>query len=134
MDIGANNGKHTKSQLSATQEIICQELAYKPFTNKREEDIAKEYNINRTTIWRWKSIPAFNDRLIEISKEIHKSHLPNFNAALLSCLNSSNEKSILKAIEIYYRSQGLFTDNQEITIKDAAAPSIDDILKEIEGL
>lgn len=120
--------------LTATQKIIAEELAYKPFTGKRDEDIASEYDIHRSTLWRWKSNPAFNDEVNRIAKEIHKSHLTDFNGVLVKLLRSSNEKTQLKAIELYYRNQGLFKDVIEESIKVENTVNIDDLLKELDNM
>lgn len=130
-----NLGRNSKNRkLSETQESICREIAYQPFINKTIEDIANDNNITRTTIWRWKSLPEFNNRVLEIAKEIQRSHLPDFNTALLKCLGSKNEKTILKAIELYYKNQGLLKEVQDVTIKEENEITIDDLLKELEGL
>lgn len=130
-----NLGKNSKYRtLSQLQQNIASELAHKPFTGKTDEAIAIEYGIARTTIWRWKELKEFNDLVLDISKEIQRAHLPDFNHALLKCLGSSNEKSVLKAIELYYKNQGLLKDVQEATIKEEKIITIDDILKEVEGL
>lgn len=123
-----------KSKLNATQKMVAEELAYKVFTGKLDEDIAKENDINRTTIWRWKSIPEFNEEVNRIAKEIQKSHLADVNAVLSKLLKSDNEKTLLKAIELYYRNQGLFKDVLETTEKKEISVNIDDLMKELENM
>lgn len=122
------------SQLSETQKKVAEEIAYKGMTGKKEEDIAKENNINRTTIWRWKAIPAFNEEVNRIVKEFQKSHLVDVNNILFQILQEGSEKSKLKAIELYYRNQGLFKDNLQVTENKEITVNIDDILKELEDM
>ena len=126
--------KYRNSQLDETQKKVAEEIAYKALTGKTEEEIGKEYNVNRTTIWRWKAIPAFNEEVNRIVKEYQKSHLVDVNRILMDILENGSEKSKLKAIELYYRNQGLFKDNMEITEKKEIAVNVDDIIKELEGL
>lgn len=126
--------KLRKGQLSETQKKVAEEIAYKGLTGKKEEDIAKEYNVNRTTIWRWKAIPAFNEEVNKIVKEFQKSHLVDVNNILYQILTEGSEKSKLKAIELYYRNQGLFKDNLEVKENKEYTINIDDILKEIEDM
>lgn len=123
-----------KGQLDATQKKVAEEIAYKGMTGKTEEQIAMENNINRTTIWRWKAIPAFNEEVNRIVKEFQKSHLVDVNNILLQILQNGSEKSQLKAIELYYRNQGLFKDNLQVTENKEITVNVDDILKELEDM
>lgn len=123
-----------KSQLNETQKKVAEEIAYKGMTGKKEEDIAMENGINRTTIWRWKAIPAFNEEVNRIVREFQKSHLVDVNNILLQILQNGSEKSKLKAIELYYRNQGLFKDNLQVTETKEVTVNVDDLLKELEGM
>lgn len=123
-----------KGQLDATQKKVAEEIAYKGMTGKTEEEIAIENNINRTTIWRWKAIPSFNEEINRIVKEFQKSHLVDVNNILLQILQNGSEKSQLKAIELYYRNQGLFKDNLQVTENKEITVNVDDILKELEDM
>lgn len=123
-----------KRQLSETQKKVAEEIAYKGMTGKKEEDIAKEYNINRTTIWRWKANPLFNEEVNKTVREFQKSHLVDVNTILYQILHEGSEKSKLKAIELYYRNQGLFKDNLQVTETQEVSVNVDDILKELEGM
>ena len=130
-----NLGKNSINRnLSETQKNVAYELAHQPFTKKSIDEISQEYGIVRSTIWRWKSLEEFNNEVLRVSKEIQRGHLHEFNSALYNCLNSRNEKTILKAIELYYKNQGLLKDVNETTIKEETDISIKDLLKEIEGL
>ncbi|MPN05218.1 hypothetical protein SDC9_152468 [bioreactor metagenome] len=126
--------KYRKAQLDETQKKVAEEIAYKGLTGKKEEEIAKEYNVNRSTIWRWKALPAFNEEVNRIVREYQKSHLVDVNNILIQILQEGSEKSKLKAIELYYRNQGLFKDNLQVTETQEVNVSIDDILKEIEDM
>ena len=123
-----------KCQLDETQKKVAEEIAYKGLTGKKEEDIALEYNVSRTTIWRWKSIPAFNEEVNRIVKEFQKSHLVDVNNILLKILTEGSEKSQLKAVELYYRNQGLFKDNLQVTEIKAEDVNIDDLLQELADM
>ena len=123
-----------KCQLDETQKKVAEEIAYKGLTGKKEEDIALEYNVSRTTIWRWKSIPAFNEEVNRIVKEFQKSHLVDVNNILLKILTEGSEKSQLKAVELYYRNQGLFKDNLQVTEIKAEDVNVDDLLQELADM
>lgn len=123
-----------KSQLDETQKKVAEEIAYKGFTGKKEEEISLEYNVSRTTIWRWKAIPAFNEEVNRIVREFQKSHLVDVNNILLQILTEGSEKSKLKAIELYYRNQGLFKDNLQLTAVVAEDVNVNDLMKELEGM
>ena len=123
-----------KSQLDETQKKVAEEIAYKGFTGKKEEEIAMEYNVSRTTIWRWKALPQFNEEVNKIVREFQKSHLVDVNNILLQILTEGSEKSKLKAIELYYRNQGLFKDNLQVTEIKSEDVNVDDLMKELEGM
>ena len=122
------------SQLDVIQKKVAEEIAYKGFTGKKEEEIALEYNVNRVTIWRWKALPAFNEEVNRIVKEFQKSHLVDVNNILIQILQEGTEKSKLKAIELYYRNQGLFKDNIEVKETKEFTVNVDDLLKELEDM
>ena len=123
-----------KCQLSVTQKMVAEEIAYKGLTGKLEEDIAKDNNVNRVTIWRWKANPLFNEEVNRIVKEFQKSHLVDVNNILIQILEDGTEKGKLKAIELYYRNQGLFRDIVENTVKVENAVNVDDIIQELEDM
>jgi hypothetical protein len=123
-----------KGQLSATQILVAEEIAYKGLTGKTEDQIAQENNVNRSTIWRWKAIPAFNDEINRIVKEYQRSKLVDVNSILNDILENGSEKSKLKAIELFYRNQGYFKDTMEITDKKELSVNVDDLLQELKGM
>lgn len=140
-DVGRNDykllrlaTKYRKATLTETQKKVAEEIAYKGLTGKKEEDIAKEYGICRSTIWRWKAIPSFNEYMNNIVKEFQKSHLPEVNHILQDILHNGTDRSKLKAIELYYRNQGLFKDVHEVTEKKEIDVNVDDILKELDDM
>ncbi|MFT8313266.1 MAG: phBC6A51 family helix-turn-helix protein [Clostridium sp.] len=126
--------KYRNATLDETQKKVAEEIAYKKLTGKKEEEIAIEYGISRSTIWRWKALQAFNDEVNRIVKEFQKSHLVDVNGILMDILLNGSEKSKLKAIELYYRNQGLFKDTMEVIEKQEKPSSLDDILKELEDM
>lgn len=140
MEIQGRNEKakqatlYRKSQLDETQKKVAEEIAHKGLTGKTEEEIAIEYNVHRSTIWRWKALPQFNEEVNRIVKEFQKSHLVDVNNILMSILLEGTEKSKLKAIELYYRNQGLFKDNLQVTETKETTINIDDLLEELEGM
>ena len=134
---GTNSDRLTmakKGQLSVIQKLVAEEIAYKALTGKTEKQIAEENNVNFTTIWRWKAIPAFNDEINRIVKEFQRSKLVDVNAILNDILENGSEKSKLKAIELFYRNQGYFKDTMEITDKKEISVNVDDLLQELKGM
>lgn len=122
------------SQLTATQKMVAEELAYKAFAGKTEEEIAGEAGINRSTIWRWKAIPEFNAEVNKIATEIQKSKQLEIYATLDKLLKSNNEKTQLKAIELLSRQLGLFKDSLQTEVKVETKVNVDDIMKELENM
>ena len=58
--------KHKKKPLDASMKKVAEELALKGVTGKSEYQIAEENGINRSTLYRWKLRPDFNDYLQEV--------------------------------------------------------------------
>ena len=123
-----------KGQLTAIQKVVAEEIAYKALTGKTEKQIAEENSVNPSTIWRWKSEKAFNDEINRIVKEFQRSKLVDVNAILNDILENGSEKSKLKAIELFYRNQGMFKDTMEITDKKEISVNVDDLLQELKGM
>ncbi|URZ16875.1 phBC6A51 family helix-turn-helix protein [Clostridium felsineum] len=121
-------------QLTNLQKMVAYELAYAQFTGKTEGQIADEYNIARTTVWRWKGLPQFNAEINTVALEIQKSKQLDIFRALDKCLTSENEKTILKAIELLSRQLGLFKDSVDQNINVSSKKSLEDILKEVDDL
>lgn len=126
--------RFTKNGLDLTQKNVAYELAHKPFTQKSMLEIAKENNVNKGTIYRWKTFPIFNDEVNRISNEIQRSQLVDVNSMLMKMVNSDNEKSVLKAIELFYKKQGMLKDVQETTVSQTTKINIDDMLIDLETL
>jgi hypothetical protein len=126
--------KYRKQQLTETQKKVAEEIVYKGLTGKKEDDIAKEYNTNRTTIWRWKALPAFNEYMNKIAHEFQRSHLPDVNKILRDIMKNGTDRSKLKAIELFYRNQGMFKDIQEVKHTEETRVNVDDVLKELDDL
>jgi hypothetical protein len=128
---------YAKGTLDAVQTLVAEEIAFKHLTGKTEEQIADEHNVSRVSIWRWKSLQAFNDHINTVVKEYQRSNLVDVNATLIDILINGNEKSKLKAIELYYRTQGMFKDNLEVTALNGGNKSditVDDIMAELDDI
>ena len=119
--------KHT---LDATHKKVAQELVLKHVTGKTESQIASECGIERTTIWRLKQKKEFNDYLQTLSDEFIRASLPTALSKLSQLLESDNEKTQLKAIELLLKNQGRLRDvvEESVEIKDTRDTA--DILKE----
>ena len=119
-----------KHELDATHKKVAQELVLKHVTGKTEQMIAEECGIERTTIWRLKQKKEFNDYLQKLSDEFIRASLPNAMAKLSMLLDSDNEKTQLKAIELLLKNQGRLKDVVEQEIEVKSEVSIDDIIAE----
>lgn len=121
--------KHT---LDATHKKIAQELVLKHITGKTEQQIASECGVERTTIWRLKQKKEFNDYLQELSDEFIRASLPLAMGKLANLLESDNEKTVLKAIELVMKNQGRLKDvvESDVTVSDNRSTA--EILKDYD--
>lgn len=128
-------GKITREgDITDLQKKVAEQIAYMSITGKNLHEIALEANVGYTTMWRWRSNPVFNDYINSFAKELHKSHLTDINGILRGLVQSKNEKTQLKAIELFFRQLGEFKDNLEITEKKEKEVSIEDIMKELDKM
>lgn len=121
--------KHT---LDATHKKIAQELVLKHITGKTESQIATECGVERTTIWRLKQKKEFNDYLQSLSDEFIRASLPTALSKLSQLLESDNEKTQLKAIELLLKNQGRLKDVVETDVTVSDNRDTAEILKEYD--
>lgn len=119
-----------KYTLDATHKKIAQELVIKHITGKTEKQIAEECGIERTTIWRLKQKKEFNDYLQKLSDEFIRASLPTALSKLSMLLESDNEKTQLRAIELLLKNQGRLKEVVETDVEINDNRSSEDILKE----
>lgn len=106
----------TKKQLDASMKKVAEELAIKGVTGKTEYQIAEENNINRSTLYRWKLRADFNDYLQAVADEFQRATLSDAFSTLQKLLNSDNEKTQIKAVELVLRNQGRLKDVQDTNV------------------
>lgn len=116
--------KNTKKPLDASMKKVAEELALKGVTGKSEYQIAEENNINRSTLYRWKLRADFNDYLQEVADEFQRSALNDAYTVLHRLLNSDNEKTLIKAVELVLKNQGRLKEVQDTNIS-IQEPEID---------
>ena len=119
-----------KYTLDATHKKIAQELVIKHITGKTEKIIAEECGVERTTIWRLKQKKEFNDYLQKLSDEFIRASLPTALSKLSMLLESDNEKTQLRAIELLLKNQGRLKDVVETDVEITDNRDTKEILKE----
>lgn len=123
--------KHTKKPLDASMKKVAEELALKGVTGKSEYQIAEENGINRSTLYRWKLRPDFNDYLQEVADEFQRGALNEAYTVLQKLLNSHNEKTQIKAVELVLKNQGRLKEVQDTNITvESSEMDLEELYKE----
>lgn len=96
------------------------------------DDIAKACGVDRSTLYRWKQKPAFNDYLLELTEEFQRSFLNETYIELRKILMfSTNDAQKLKAIELMLKNQGRLKEVKETTTTVEAEVNVQDLFKEL---
>ena len=96
------------------------------------DDIAKACGVDRSTLYRWKQKPAFNDYLLELTEEFQRSFLNETYIELRKILMfSQNDAQKLKAIELMLKNQGRLKEVKETTATVEAEVNVQELFKEL---
>ena len=123
--------KHKKKPLDASMKKVAEELALKGVTGKSEYQIAEENGINRSTLYRWKLRPDFNDYLQEVADEFQRGALNEAYTVLQKLLISHNEKTQIKAVELVLKNQGRLKEVQDTNVTiESSEMDLEELYKE----
>ena len=106
-------------------------LIMKDINKMSNDEIAKELNIDRSTLYRWKQDRLFNDELIKRADEYNRGFLSDAFSKLRGLLNTNNPYQQLKVIELYLKTQGRLKDHTEVTATVDAKTDVSDILSKL---
>lgn len=117
----------TPNQVKAVNLMIQKDL-----NGMSYDDIAKACGVDRSTLYRWKQKPAFNDYLLELTEEFQRSFLNETYIELRKILLfSSNDAQKLKAIELMLKNQGRLKEVKETTTTAEVEVNVQDLFKEL---
>lgn len=98
-------GEFTPKQLKAI------ELLAQP-GEKTLDDIAQELDIDKTTLWRWRRVEAFQKAVTDLSYSCLKDELPKVYKALADKAINGN----VKAMELLLKYAGNFVEKVETKV------------------
>ena len=126
----------TLQQRKAALLLVENELSDEPSTWKTQDEIADEIGISRMTLYRWRTDnDYFMDYVNIIGQDFLKTKQNTVFKRLFGAID--NNKTSIKAIELFLKLQGLLKDSTEIEIKGGNGRSEEDLrksLKEIDAL
>ena len=120
-----------KGTLNATQKKCAEMLVTKDIHGLTNNQIAENLGIDRVTLYRWKQRPEFNEFMLNLAEEYHRSYLADTYVELRKILTYGTDAHKLKAIELMLKNQGRLKDVQESTTTVKAELTAEDVLKEL---
>lgn len=128
-----NNTRERKksNRLDATQRKACELLVMRDINGLSNDQIAEECGVNRSTLYRWKQKPEFNDYLNELTEEFQRSFLSDAYAELRKIMIYGKSHEKLKAIELMLKNQGRLKDVKETTAKVETELNVQSLFKEL---
>lgn len=128
-----NNTRERKknNRLDANQRKACELLVMRDINGLSNDQIAEECGVNRSTLYRWKQKPEFNDYLNELTEEFQRSFLSDAYAELRKIMIYGKSHEKLKAIELMLKNQGRLKDVKETTAKVETELNVQSLFKEL---
>ena len=119
------------NRLDANMRKAAELLVMRDINGMSNDQIAKECGVNRSTFYRWKQKPEFNDYLNELTEEFHRSFLSDAYSELRKIMLYGKAHEKLKAIELMLKNQGRLKDVKETTAKVETELNVGALFKEL---
>lgn len=103
----SKNVTYTANQIAVIEWLATSKFDRKPMTQAL---LADQLGVHEKTISRWKQLPGFTEAVIDRSRELLKSNLPEIYGAL----NREAEKGSFQHIKLVMEMTGEHTDRQQI--------------------
>lgn len=121
----------TKAGLTATQKKVAELIVMKDINKMTMTDIAKEANVNRSTIFRWKQTKEFNDYLNSLADEFQRSFLSEAFGTLRNIMTYGKPHEKLKAVELILKNQGRLKDTAEVQVNNKHEIDVESFLNDL---
>lgn len=119
------------AHLSYNKKMAIYLLATKGLVhNMTLNDIAAECEVSNAALWNWRSDAEFNDALLELTKEMHRSLIPKLMQRLAREIDTAPSREITNIAKILLAYQGELNDKTELKITGDVS-NVDDILKNL---
>lgn len=119
------------NRLDANMRKACELLVMRDINGMSNDQIAEECGVNRSTLYRWKQKPEFNDYLNELTEEFQRSFLSDAYSELRKIMLYGKSHEKLKAIELMLKNQGRLKDVKETTAKVETELNVGALFKEL---
>jgi len=122
-------------QLKAVYLLLDNEL--KPASERlTQEEIAQECNVNRATLYRWRTQ---NQDFIDYRREVTKNYISDMSGLFLKSLRRSiegtNGTPSMKALDLFAKVEGLVQTSNQVDVNIGGSErSNDDLEDELERL
>jgi hypothetical protein len=90
---------------------------------------AKKIGVDRTTLWRWSSVPQFREAVLQAARSYLKDELPEIYGALADRAKGGDVPAIKLALEVsgeYTPRQDLTSGGEKIAAPVVYLPAVDD--------
>ena len=111
---GVTSIKPRKRGLDATMKKCAELLVMKDVNGMSNDEIAAAIGIDRSTLYRWKQRPDFNNYLNQLADEFQRSFLADAFVELRKIMYSGKTHEKLKALELILKNQGRLKDVNEV--------------------
>lgn len=119
------------NRLDGNMRKACELLVMRDINGMSNDQIAEECGVNRSTLYRWKQKPEFNDYLNELTEEFQRSFLSDAYSELRKIMLYGKSHEKLKAIELMLKNQGRLKDVKETTAKVETELNVGALFKEL---
>lgn len=119
------------NRIDASMRKAAELLVMRDINGMTNDQIAEECGVNRSTLYRWKQKPEFNDYLNELTEEFQRSFLSDAYSELRKIMLYGKSHEKLKAIELMLKNQGRLKDVKETTAKVETELNVGALFKEL---
>lgn len=89
--------------------------------------IAEECDVTLATLWNWRADTMFNDALLALTKELHRSLIPKLLQRLAREIDTAPSREITNIAKVLLQYQGELTDKSEVKVTNETI-TVDDII------
>ena len=136
---GSKNGKRqamlpsvVTGGLTEMEKFMAEDIVYQCFTGMTIDEIAAKYGMTVGALHRHRTKVAFVDEINRLSAQLHKSYRADVDAMLRHIIVEADERTKLKAIELFYKQTGTMKDVDTATDLNVGELDVEDILADLQ--
>lgn len=118
--------------LTEMEKFMAEDIVYQCFTGMTIDEIADKYGMTVTALHRHRTKVAFVDEINRLSAQLHKSYRSDVDAMLRHIIVEADERTKLKAIELFYKQTGTLKDADNAVDLNVGELDVEDILADLQ--